>query len=503
MTGGEDAGAAMAPAEVAARTARGVAWAYGSYVGGRALVLLATAILARVLTPADFGLVALALIFTALLETVKDLGLTQALMIAPQEELHERAQTAFFFSVAVGGLLTGLVAAISPLTAAFFDQPELVGILSALGANFFLRALGSTHYALAQRELDFRLRSVAEFSDVLIRGATGIGLALAGAGAWSLVVGYLAGTTALTIALWILVPWRPGLRPRLSRLPQMLRFGGTLTGIDIASAVIANVDYVFVGRVLGASALGLYTLGYRLPELLVLNLSVVAGMVLFPAFAALDDAGLRRAFLVSLRYTVMLALPMATALAVLAEPFILAAFGDQWSGSVHAMQMLSLFALAITIGVPAGTVYKAIGRAGIILWLALPRAVLVLAGVALFVDEGIVAVAACQTAVAVLFDVFGLALASRLLGVGGGAILAELWPSALATAAMAAAMLPLDMVVASPWLSLALAGLAGAALYGATLWLFAREAIRDLLARLLPRVTGGGPPQARKTDAPA
>ena len=494
----------METAEVASRTARGVVWAYGSYVGGRALVLLATAVLARLLTPADFGLVALALIFIGLLETVKDLGLAQSLMVAPEAELEERAQTAFVFSVAVGALLAGVVAALSPVAAAFFDEPELVGILSALGANFLLRALGSTHYALAQKRIDFRRRSAAEFADVLVRGSTGIGLALSGAGAWSLVAGYLAGTVALTTVLWILVPWRPSLRPRLAHLRQMLGFGGTLTAIDVASAAVANVDYLFVGRVLGTSALGLYALGYRLPELLVYNLSVVAGMVLFPAFAALDRSALKRAFLVSLRYTLMLALPIATALAILAEPFIFAAFGDQWSGSVPAMQVLSLFALAVTVAVPAGTVFKAIGRPGIILWLALPRAVVLVIAIALFVDEGIVAVAACQAAAALLFDAVELALASRLLEVTGRAIMAELWPLALGTAVMGAALIPIDLAIASPWLSLAAAVPAGVALYGAVLWLFARDAVRGLLGTLSPRVAHPGDVLASpKPDAPA
>ena len=494
----------MSASEVATKTARGVIWAYGSYVGGRLLVLLATAILARLLTPADFGLVALALVFTVFFENVRDFGLTQALMVSPDEELYERAQTAFVFSVGVGAVLAALIAALSPLAAQFFDQPGLTAILCALGANFFLRALGSTHYALAQRRIDFRARSAAEFVDVVIRGTTGIVLAFAGAGAWSLVIGYLVGTVALATTLWILIPWRPVLRPRLTGLRRMVRFGGTLTGIEISSAVIANVDYLFVGRVLGASALGLYTLGYRLPELLVLNLSVVAGVVLFPAFAALDAEALRRAFLVALRYTVMLGVPIAAALALLAEPFILSLFGDQWYGSIPAMRVLSLFALAIALGVPAGTVYKAIGRPGIILWLAVPRAVLVVVSVALLVDEGIVAVAACQAAVAVLFDVVGLGLASRLLDVDAKAILAEVWPPLVATAAMAAVVAPIDLAISSSWLSLTVAGAAGTATYAAAVWVLAPDAVRGLLAKLRPRpVAPGEPLPSHEGDAPA
>ena len=114
----------------------------------------------------------------------------------------------------------------------------------------------------------------------------------------------------------------------------MLRFGGTLTGLNLLTAMETNLDFIFIGRFLTASDLGLYSLGFRLPELLILNLSVVAGQVLFPAFASIEREDLNRAFRVSLRYTLMIALPMAAGLAVLAEPFILALFGDQWEGSV-------------------------------------------------------------------------------------------------------------------------------------------------------------------------
>jgi O-antigen/teichoic acid export membrane protein len=475
---------AATPPSLATRTLRGTVWAYGSYVGGQAVVLVSTAILARLLTPGEFGLVALAIVFITLLDTVSDLGLSPALVISTEDELRERANTVFAFTVAIALVLSALTAAVSPLAAAFFDQPDLTPLLAVLGLNFVLRSLGATHYAIAQKRIDFRSRTAGELVGVLARGLTGIGLAIGGFGAWSLVAGYLAGTAAMTITLWCLVPWRPSGRPTRAQLPAMLRFGSTLTAVDILAAVIGQIDYIFIGRVLGTHALGLYTLGFRLPELLIISLAVVAGRVLFPAFAAVDRDALGRAFLVSVRYSAIVALPLAAGLAALAEPFVLAVFGDQWQGSVASMQMLSLYGLGVAIGIPAGIAYKATGQAGILLKLAVPRTALVVGSIALLVDEGIVAVAACQAGVAALFALIGLAIASRMLTVGPAQLASALWPPVVAAAGMGALALGISAWIESPWAALGLGIPVAAVAYGGLLWLVAPDVVRDLRWRV-------------------
>ena len=493
---------ADAEAGIGTRTLKGMAWAYGSYVGGRLLVLVSTAILARVLTPADFGLVALALITIALLEMVADLGLGQALVISRREDLRERADTVFTFSVALGALLSLTVAALSPLAALVFDEPQLTTILPILGLNFFLRSLGSTHNALAQKELDFRTRTIAEMADVILRGVVSVVLALAGAGVYSIVVGYVLGTVTLVSALWIQMDWRPRLSWDTAIARKLLGFGGTLSAVDVVAAVISNVDYVFIGTTLGTTALGLYTLGFRIPELLIINLATVAGKVLFPAFAAVDRRDLGAAFLVSLRYMVLLGLPTAAGLAVLAGPLTITAFGPQWTGAIDAMRVLTLFAFCVTLGIPAGTAYKATGRAGILLKLAIPRALLAVASIAVFVDEGIVAVAACQAAVAGLFALIGIGLASRLLGVGGRSIWSAIWPALVAAGAVVLVTYPIQGALGNTLVALVAGGAAGTAAYAAVLWLVARDAVLDFVRRMRGRAPDAVPdlPAARETD---
>lgn len=464
---------------------RGLFWAYGSFVGGRALTLLATAVLARLLEPRDFGLVALTLVFIAVLETLADLGLSQALVIADRDEALDRAHTVFTSSVALGALLTVFVGALGPVMAAVFEQEALTYLLPLLGANFLLRSLGSTHYALAEKQLDFRTRTLAEIADVLVRGVAGVALAIAGVGATSIVLGYLAGTALRSAVLWRLVPWRPRLRADRGHLRSMVRHGAAFSGVDVLVALSSNVDYLFIGYVLGPASLGLYSIGFRLPELLVMNLTLVSGRVLFPAFAAVAKQALPAAFVVSLRYTLMMSLPLAIGLAALAHPLVVAVFGARWEESVTPMRVLALYALALTLNIPAGTVYKAIGRAHVLVALALPQLAVLVASIALVVDRGIVAVAACQAAAALLVALLSTILAVRLLSLSPRQLRSVIWPPVVAAVPMGTVMLAFAELLA-PWPALAVGAVLGAGVYVGMLWLIARDALRYLWVRLRP-----------------
>jgi len=473
------------------RTLRGMLWAYGSYVGGRLLVLLSTVVLARLLTPADFGIVALALVFTAFLETLSDLGLTQALMLVEDEEqLLRKADSVWSASVLIALVLAAVVAALGPVASDFFHEPKLVAVMPVLGLNFLLRALGSTHYALAQKRLHFRARAQAELADVLVRGGIGIALAVAGAGVWSIVLGYTVGTLAMTAALWLLVPWRPRIRLKLEDLSGMIAFGGALTAVGIIGAVLGATDDLIVGKVLGTTQLGLYNIAYRLPELLIMNLSLVAGQVLFPAMATLPRDSLPDAFLRALRYTLIVGLPLTVGLGILAEPFLVTTFGEKWRDAAEAMQVMALWTLMAPIGIIIGTAYKSLGRADILLKLAIPQAVILVPAIILVAHHGIVLVAACQAAVALSFTCLALVVAKRVLVLRWSDIWAALWPPTTAAAAMAAALLLISSRGWNDVVTLIAALLVGGLVYVVALWLVARESIRYLLATAFPGRAG-------------
>lgn len=471
-----------------------MAYAYGSYAGGRVLVLIVTAILARLLTPADFGLVALALTFISFLDMLGNLGMAETLVIIDEREVEEKAETAFAVIVALGVLLTGVAAAVGPLAADIYGEHQLVVILPVLGATFLLKSLGSAHYALAQKRMDFRARTGAELAEVVARGTVGIVLALTGAGVWALILGYVAGQLVMTSVLWVLVPWRPRLRPQRAHLRQLFGFGGALTGIRIVAALNLSVDRLVIGKVLGAAPLGLYSLASRLPELVLINLTTVAGGVLFPAFAAVERPKLARAMVTSLRYALLLVLPFGALLGVLAGSVLVAVFGDQWSGATSAMQLFTVMGVLSPVTLICGTIWKATGQGGRLLRFALLELVTLVPAVIIFAHNGIEAVAACQAGSTVVVISVSLPGIMKMLGISARTIVAAIAAPIAAATAMGVVLYAVDQVMDRPWPTLVVGMTAGGAVYAGMLWLTARETIRELWAAVRPRLGRAGPP---------
>jgi O-antigen/teichoic acid export membrane protein/O-antigen ligase len=476
-----------APLPLGVRTARGMVWAYTSYTVGRFGSLVATAVLAHLLTPSAFGVVAAAVAIIGLLETLSDLGLTQALVIAPATDTAQRAHTVFWSTLTIGFVLSAIVAAMGPAASWFFHEPQLVAILPALAITLFIRAVAGTHYALAQKRLDFRRRTAAEVADVAARAAIGVGFALAGFGAWSLVFGYLAGGIAFNIALWVRAQWRPRLEFHRHFLREMIRFGGALTGVNILAALIANIDYVFVGRVLGPHELGLYTLAFKLPEMLILNISVVASRVLMPAFAGVERSAIADAIRRALFYTMAACLPLACWLSLVATPVLRVVFGEQWVTGAVAMQVLTIYALAIAADTPTGSAYKATGRADVLLKLAIPRAVVAVVLIGFGVSHGIAWVAGAQSVVAGGFALVALVIARRLFGLRVRETARAMWPAVAASAALSVSLILVRAAGVSSLFLLTFGTAIGAVTYLFVLWKLAPTQVLSIVQLLRAR----------------
>jgi lipopolysaccharide exporter len=472
------------------RTLRGMFWSYGSYIGTRGSSLLATAVLTRLITPADFGLVALAGVFMTFLDMLQGLGVGQALVVVKDDEVEATAETAFAVSLVVGILLSLLTVAISPAAVALFHQPRLYSIMPVLGLTFFFYSLGSTHYALATKRMDFRSRTAAELVDALVRGGTGVGLALAGAGVWALVIGYSAGNIAMAIVLWKLVRWRPRWRPKKRHLRGLLTFGGATTAVGIMAGFLAEFDNLVVGRVLGTAQLGYYSIATKLPFLFIISLAAVAGEVLFPAFATLQREDMGRAFLTALRYTAMVALPLTAILITLAEPITVGVFGPKWGPAVEASQVLCIWALMSPISMVCGNAFKSRGRADIVLWLAIPQAIAIVVGSLLLVRQGIVAVSWVQAGIAVVAQVITIGIAQRMFHLSTRSVLAAVAPPAIASGALAIVLLAVNHAISAPWPTIIAGGAVALPLYLGALHLLSPSLLPRLKAIAFP---GGGP----------
>ena len=468
--------------QIARKTVHGIFWSYASFGLGKALVFLTTAILARLLTPNDFGIVAFATLTTEYLAVLKDLGLGAAL-IQRRQDVEEAANTVFTLNLLLGAGLTlaGMLAA--PLVATFFREPLVTPILRWLSLTFIVNALGSVHVVRLQRELEFGRKLIPDLGRSVAKGIVSIGCALTGFGVRSLVFGQLVGVVVGVILAWVVFPWRPRLTINTNLASRLLKYGLSLMSLDAITAIGDNFDYLIIGRLFGNVPLGIYTLAYRLPELLGLNMLWVMAGALFPAYSSIQHQPdvLRRGFLTTLRFIEMLSVPICLGLILTADPLIRVAFGDQWLDAIPIVRVLAAYVLVVSTGFNVGDIYKAVGRPDILVKLGVLNLALLLPALWYGSHFGLIGVAFGHLAVSTCLTVICLTVATRFIKVTWGDILLQLKPSFLSGGALVLLVLPSLYLTAeaAPLLRLVVAACAGAVSYLGILWLLEHELLRQ------------------------
>lgn len=470
--------------EIAQKTAWGFIWNFSTYFLGKLIVLITTAILARLLAKSDFGLVAVAVVAINYLSVLKDLGLGVAL-IQRKGDVQEAANTVFTINLFLGLLLSVLVFPLAPFVAAYFHDPQVIPVLRWMGVSFIINALGSVHTNWLVRDLDYRRKLVPELGGALAKGVISIGMAYMGYGVWSLVFGQIAGAVLSVILVWIILPWRPRFNLDRNVAGSLMKFGISVTAIDVITQITDNIDYVIVGRFFGLVPLSIYTLAYRLPEMLLIGNLWVMGGVVFPAFSSIQDRpeDLRRGFLASVRVVELLAVPICLGLLIAADPIVRVVFGDQWLEAIPVLRVLAIYAWIYSLGYHVGGFYKAIGRPDILLRLSLLTLVIILPCLLIGARYGLIGVAVGHLVAVLIRRVISLALATRFVNVSIMDIFGELRSSLLGAMVMGPIIFAVSYMTAdlNPFLQLTFIVLSGALSYLLVLWGIERDNLMRLL----------------------
>jgi O-antigen/teichoic acid export membrane protein len=460
-------------------TVHGTFWTYASYYSGKLLVFISTVILARLLTQDDFGVAGYALVAISFLEVMSDFGVGQALIYFTRTP--ETVDTAFWLNMASSLALFLLTLLIAPLAGLYFNDPRAIPVVQALALTFPLSAIGNTHDVLLRKELSFQKKFIPDFSKALGKGILSIALAALGFGAWSLILGQILGRVIAVVALWWIVPWRPSFHfvPSLAR--KLFGFGSNLVAVDFLGVVLNNADYLLVGRYLGAVALGVYSLAFRIPDLIVMQFCDVISRVIFPVYAKMkeDASALRQGFFATTRYVSLITVPLGLGIALLAQPLVLAVYTDKWMDAIPVMQAIAVYSVMLSLAYNAGDVYKAQGRPGIVTALSIGRLAVLLPALAwaAIVLHSIAAVGWVHAAVAFVSGIFELVVACYVLRASFWGVLDALRPAFIAGGVMTLAVLGSESLLAgaAPGWQL-MAGIpAGAISYLGVLWLFQRE----------------------------
>ena len=324
-------------------------------------------ILARILAPDDFGLMGIAFLAMSTLETFSQTGF-QAALIQKKKNIESYLDTAWTVLILRGLLLFGILYFAAPFVASFFDTPEAKQIIQVIGFSMLFQAFTNIGVIYFQKELKFDKEFIYQFAETSANFIVAISAVLILRNVWALVFGMLAGSAARCFMSYLIHPYRPRLSLDLGKAKELFGFGKWIFGSSILIFLITQGDDIFVGKLLGVTALGFYQVAFRISNMPATEITHVISQVTFPAYSKLQDdiPKLREAYLKILEVTAFLSFPIAGLIFVLAPDFTRIFLGEKWMPMVPAMQVLCVFGIIRALNATTGPVFHAVGRPSIL-----------------------------------------------------------------------------------------------------------------------------------------
>ena len=327
--------------------------------------LAATIILARLLTPEDYGIVAMVTAITGFVNLFRELGLSSA-TIQSHEITHDQLSALFWVNVGLGGLITLIIAALGPIVAWFYHKPQLSLVTIGISFTSLLSSLGTQHGALLNRQMRFGALAIVRVSALVAGSVAAVVVALTGGTYWALVASSVVTALWSTCGLWIASSFRPSLPRKGTGVRPFVRFGAQIAGFDLVNYFHRNLDNVLIGRAWGTQQLGLYSKAYALLMFPISNLRAPLHRVAFPALSRLqNDPGQFRLYFV--KYCSLLAfisMPLVAFLYTCSENVIRLLLGPRWVGAAELFSILALVAFVQPITGLTGTVLVTLGLGG-------------------------------------------------------------------------------------------------------------------------------------------
>jgi O-antigen/teichoic acid export membrane protein len=371
------------------KSVRGFSFTFGVQVLKFVINIGATAVLARLLIPDDFGLVAMIVSLTGIARVFNDLGLSLAVVQRPH--ITHRESNCVFWIVVGAGLVIALVVALGGrLFAVLLNDPRLTMVSPVIALTFVFSALGSQHQALLKRHMRFGTVSSIELFSGLGSYLVAIGLASAGIGYWALVLQQVLVFAFIAGASWVVCSWRPGLPAWEPSVKNMIGFGGNVTGSNLLNYLCRNLDNILIGRFVGAAALGLYSKAYQLLLLPIWQINIPMQSAMLPALSRVqfEPQRFKQIYLKSIMAIVTVGMPLVVFMFVRADSLIRVALGREWLGAVPLFRLLAPAAFMDTFNIAGGLILTTLGQTSRQLRLSAVSAFLIILGFCIGIQWG-------------------------------------------------------------------------------------------------------------------
>jgi O-antigen/teichoic acid export membrane protein len=372
------------------RAVHGVLWSFLERIGQQGIQFVISVVLARLLLPEQFGLIAMLSVFIEVSRAFMDSGLSAALVQRKDASQLDNCSM-FYFNVLVGIACAGLLSLVAPWVAAFYDEPVLTALLRALSLTLVINSLAGVQTALLNKQINFRTLLKVGMTATALSGFIGVGMALLGFGVWSLVAQYLASSVFRTAFLWLNNTWRPQLVFSGAALRRMLGFGAPLLASGLLNRVFANVYLVVIGKLFSAAHLGLYATAFKIQHLFVVNVAAVVTRVTFPVFAEIQDdpPRLKRCVREAASMLAFVHFPLMIGLALTARPLVYLLLTEKWEGSIRWLQLLAVAGLLYPLHSLHLNLLKAKGHSALFFRLEVIKRVLIVIMIAITYRWGV------------------------------------------------------------------------------------------------------------------
>ncbi|MEM1083901.1 MAG: lipopolysaccharide biosynthesis protein [Verrucomicrobiota bacterium] len=469
------------------KATKSVFWTFLSRFGIQAIRFLLGVVLARILLPEEFGLVAMVSVFTLIASTVAEGGFGAAI-IQRKNLTPIDCSTAFWFNLSASVAVVVLLWFLAPLIAGFYSEPALVWILRAVSGGLIIQAFSTCQRARLNRELRFQELFKLELPAIVGGGLVGVSMALSGSGAWALVGQMLATNLLAAIGLWFRSGWIPRFEFSRQSFREMFGFG-VKNALERTVDVAVREAYVLViGRIFNPLQVGLYQRANSFQQLMSLNMYGMVNQVMFPLLSSIqgDVARMRRGFQGVLQLTAMVSFPAFAGLAAVSEPLILSLIGPEWLPSVPYLRALCIAGALLPLQGLNLTVILSIGKSGLSLKLAIIKRIALALAIVLTYRHGVMAMIWGQVACALFSWIVNTWPNRRTIQLSPWSQLALMAPWLLASLIMGLSVfLATERVDWNPWLELVGGALLGAVIYVGIIR-FARPRGFDSLIRSLP-----------------
>lgn len=467
------------------KAVKGVVWSSIQQLGGQVISFLVFFWLARLLQPEHFGLIALASVYLSFIDVFIDQGFSQAI-VQRQELEPEHLNTAFWTSLGMSTILTAFSLIAADPIAQAFQEPSLAPIIRWLSLSFIFSALNSVQRALFSRKFAFKELAARSLIASTSGGIVGIIMAFLGCNVWSLVGQQLVNGLIGVLILWSASDWSPGLKVSKKHFRDLFSFSAHILGFNVLNFFNRRSDDFLVGYFLGSVELGYYTVAYRL-LLTVTRLMRTMSSVSLPTFSRLqsEPERLQRGFYTATQLTSLIAFPVFIGQTTLATEIITGLFGPQWTPSIPVMQILSFIGIVHSLNGITVSVINSMGKPGWTLKVNILNSFANVTAFVLVVKWGIVAIAAAYVVrgYVLALPIF-LTMSCQLIGAKITTYLRYCATPLLGSVIMSGAILLLKPVL-KPWVSiqvLLLIGIIwGAIIYLATIYIFARQLIQQVI----------------------